>query len=46
LRCGEGQAVEFVARADATKYDVPQYLICVWDRALAALEELKLIRGE
>jgi 8-oxo-dGTP diphosphatase len=37
VRCLEGQAVEFVRREDAARYDIPAYLIKEWDAALAAL---------
>lgn len=41
LHCGEGQSIEFVERERISEYDVPQYLIPIWDRAIAALNEAK-----
>ena len=41
LRCGEGQAVEFVERTDVSHYDVPEYLVRIWDKVIVALEESK-----
>jgi len=35
LHCFEGQALNFVQRAEADKYAIPQYLIRIWDMALA-----------
>jgi 8-oxo-dGTP diphosphatase len=37
VRCLEGQALEFVRREDAPRYDIPAYLVKEWDAALAAL---------
>ncbi|MBU1858293.1 MAG: NUDIX domain-containing protein [Verrucomicrobia bacterium] len=34
IRCKEGQALEFVRREDACFYDIPSYLINIWDMAL------------
>ena len=36
LACFEGQAVSFIARADASRYPIPGYLVDLWDRALTA----------
>jgi 8-oxo-dGTP pyrophosphatase MutT (NUDIX family) len=37
LQCFEGQAVEFVERERALGYEIPQYLVRLWDDAVAAL---------
>ncbi len=37
LQCLEGQAVQFIERQRAANYEIPQYLIAIWDRAIAAL---------
>jgi 8-oxo-dGTP pyrophosphatase MutT (NUDIX family) len=34
--CHEGQALEFVPRAEAAARDVPAYLVDLWDQSLAA----------
>jgi 8-oxo-dGTP pyrophosphatase MutT (NUDIX family) len=34
--CREGQKLEFVARAQASRLRVPEYLIAVWDLAVLA----------
>jgi 8-oxo-dGTP pyrophosphatase MutT (NUDIX family) len=34
IRCNEGQALEFIRREDAYLYDIPAYLINIWDMAL------------
>jgi 8-oxo-dGTP pyrophosphatase MutT (NUDIX family) len=36
LRCLEGQALEFIRRDEATRYALPDFVLPVWDRALAA----------
>lgn len=36
IRCHEGQALEFIRREDAYLYDIPAYLIGIWDMALCA----------
>lgn len=36
IRCLEGQDLKFVLRADAARYGVPEFLVEVWDQALAA----------
>jgi 8-oxo-dGTP pyrophosphatase MutT (NUDIX family) len=41
LHCGEGQAIEFIERERVSEYDVPQYLVPIWDRAMAAMHESK-----
>lgn len=33
-RCKEGQALEFIRREDASSYNIPSYLINIWDMAL------------
>ena len=37
VRCLEGQALEFIRREDAVRYDIPAYLVREWDAAIAAL---------
>ena len=37
VRCLEGQALQFIRRAEADRYDIPSYLVCEWDAANAAL---------
>ncbi len=37
LECREGQAIEFVERELVSNYEIPQYLIRIWDLAIAAL---------
>lgn len=39
LRCLEGQAIEFVKRDEVSSYEIPQYLVKIWDEAIAALEK-------
>jgi 8-oxo-dGTP pyrophosphatase MutT (NUDIX family) len=34
--CREGQALEFIPRAEAARYPIPAYLVEVWDHALEA----------
>lgn len=41
IHCYEGQAVEFIARERAVGYPKPEYLLDVWDLALAARRSLK-----
>jgi 8-oxo-dGTP pyrophosphatase MutT (NUDIX family) len=36
VRCGEGQALKFVRREDAADYPMPDFLLQLWDLALAA----------
>lgn len=36
VRCREGQALEFIRREEANAYDIPAYLIDIWDMALSA----------
>jgi phosphoglycolate phosphatase-like HAD superfamily hydrolase/8-oxo-dGTP pyrophosphatase MutT (NUDIX family) len=38
LVCREGQALEFVSRADFAGRDIPPYLVDVWDAAIAAAQ--------
>ena len=35
-RCNEGQALKFVRRSDASSYNIPVYLMRIWDMALRA----------
>ncbi len=43
----EGQAMEFVERGRASAYEIPQYLIELWDRAIIALNhKLEIMREE
>ena len=37
IEAHEGQAMEFVERERASSYEIPQYLIGLWDQAIAAL---------
>lgn len=37
LECMEGQAIEFVARESVSSFEIPPYLIEIWDRAITAL---------
>ncbi|OLE55870.1 MAG: hypothetical protein AUG51_01185 [Acidobacteria bacterium 13_1_20CM_3_53_8] len=39
LQCLEGQAVEFVEREQVSDYEIPKYLIRIWDQAIAALRK-------
>ena len=34
IHCNEGQALEFVRRDDADSYNIPLYLMNIWDMAL------------
>jgi len=45
VRCREGQALEFIRREEADTYDIPTYLIHIWDMALSAAKENKLQNG-
>lgn len=36
FECREGQALEFIRRVNAPEHPIPDYLVRVWDRALAA----------
>ena len=37
VRCLEGQALQFIRRTEADRYDIPAYLVSEWDAANAAL---------
>jgi 8-oxo-dGTP diphosphatase len=37
VRCLEGQALQFIRREEAIRYDIPPYLVVAWDAAIAAL---------
>jgi 8-oxo-dGTP pyrophosphatase MutT (NUDIX family) len=39
IECFEGQAIEFIPRESATSYEIPQYLIEIWDLAIKALNK-------
>lgn len=39
LQCFEGQAIEFVRREEISNYEIPQYLIGIWDRAINAFNQ-------
>jgi len=39
LQCFEGQAIEFVRREEISNYEIPQYLIGIWDRAIDAFNQ-------
>jgi 8-oxo-dGTP diphosphatase len=36
IRCLEGQALKFIQRADAHRYSIPEFLLGIWDEAIAA----------
>ena len=38
IHCNEGQALEFVRRDDAGSYNIPSYLMNIWDMALKCKE--------
>lgn len=38
VECREGQTLRFVARHDVSRHPIPEHLLPVWDRALAALQ--------
>ncbi len=38
VECREGQALRFVARSDASRHPIPEHLLPIWDRAIAALQ--------
>jgi 8-oxo-dGTP pyrophosphatase MutT (NUDIX family) len=40
IACNEGQALEFVTRSRAYRIAIPEYLVDVWDRALAEWQAL------
>jgi len=42
VRCMEGQALKFIRRGEADTYDIPAYLIHIWDMALSAEKGNKL----
>lgn len=37
--CREGQALEFIQRKDATQYNIPVYLLNIWDMVLQAAQK-------
>jgi 8-oxo-dGTP diphosphatase len=41
LECSEGQALEFIERERALSYDIPSYLITIWDQVIAASNKKK-----
>lgn len=43
-RCNEGQALKFVRREDVSSYNVPSYLMNIWDMALDAAKRKGVIR--
>lgn len=43
-RCNEGQSLEFIKRKDASSYDIPLYLINIWDMALNAAKKKGVIQ--
>ena len=36
VSCREGQALAFIARSDASRYAIPEYLVRAWDEAITA----------
>jgi ADP-ribose pyrophosphatase YjhB (NUDIX family) len=48
-QCFEGQAMEFIRREEIGNYEIPQYLIEIWDRAIETFEQrfqIKLLAEE
>lgn len=45
LQCREGQAVRFVAPKDAKTHPMPQYLLPIWDEAIAAFRAFQVKRS-
>lgn len=43
IHCNEGQALEFICREDANLYDIPFYLMNIWDMALHAAKRKGVI---
>ena len=41
VRCLEGQALEFIRREDAGRYDIPDFLLHAWDAALAQQSQIR-----
>lgn len=41
LTCSEGQALEFIERERASSYEIPHYLIAIWDQVIAASNKKK-----
>ena len=42
--CNEGQSLEFIKREDASSYDIPLYLMNIWDMALHAAKRKGVIQ--
>jgi hypothetical protein len=42
--CNEGQSLEFIKREDAGSYDIPLYLMNIWDMALHAAKRKGVIQ--
>jgi 8-oxo-dGTP pyrophosphatase MutT (NUDIX family) len=43
-RCNEGQDLKFVRREDASSYNIPLYLMNIWDMALHAAKRKGVIQ--
>ena len=39
VQCFEGEAMEFIQRERASSFEIPSYLLAIWDQAIAALRE-------
>ena len=39
LRCLEGQDLQFIERHSASAYPIPEYLVEIWDYAIASLKD-------
>ena len=39
IHCNEGQALKFIRRDDASSYNIPLYLMNIWDMALRAAKK-------
>jgi len=42
IHCNEGQALKFIQREDASSYNIPFYLINIWDMALHAAKRKRV----
>jgi 8-oxo-dGTP pyrophosphatase MutT (NUDIX family) len=41
VHCHEGQALRFVMRQEASSYQIPDYLVALWDMALTAAAQAR-----
>ena len=41
VQCNEGVELKFIQRQEAKNYDIPEYLLDLWDLALQAYNEVK-----